>query len=916
MKVMHIFLAIVISLSLVSFAYSQSVETIDGVNISGVSFQCGDNDGICPSDFDPLKRPCVVYDPDCDNSVHEDFDYDTFIDGVGFCDINFQCGGESDGICPSDFDPLNRICYTIDPDCTECLVFNGSVLYTGTYSYGDDIDLNARIHGNSCDGNNLTFVMKDDSGFCQFNITSDSLSFNSNLITAFTSLTEVPIPCDNKTVTAEDYPVFLNFDDYYLSGEAFGGFHFPVDYSGGSGDPDPGDPGDPGDPDPIYYYVVFNTNGGLPFIETQPVLAGETATQPGNPTSPGRTFMGWYLNEDFSDSAYDFNNPVNSNMTLHAKWDLVDANDFFYVTFNTMGGSYVQEQQLPRGQKAVRPDNPNKEGYTFDNWYTTIDLDVVYDFNTPVNDNITLYANWNEGPSPPPTSVYLVLFESNGGSPVPSQNVIENGFVVEPTNPVRTGHTFDGWYLNEDFSGSSYVFNTPVNDNITLYAKWNENDPNPPSYYTIIFNTQGGFPSIDSQQIIDGGKVEKPDDPNKDGFNFGGWYTNTNFENKYIFDNPVYSSFTLYANWTTTDGDDDDDEGVIYEVNFESNGGSPVPSQFIYENETVYEPSNPSKKGYIFDRWVTFDGSAYNFNTLVTSNFTLYAVWDFDVSNRFEVNFNSNGGSPVQTQYIDEGYTATRPENPTRSGFNFDNWYIEPDFINIYNFYTPVTSNMTLHAKWNTIGGPDPEPDDLCYVVLQGYSKLGNDAPINNVNVRLNKKNSDLIFETFTDIYLDRYYIYFDNRGSLTINDIEGDYELMFSKIGYSPVIQDLTLMCNDQEQINATMYTTQSLCQPDCTMLGSQICDRRCHGFNGCYYPSDSIKNVCDPTDAPYDGALTGHIKQVEGENIRCCTGLTTQQLDTSEIKVPEESRNVVKTTRIVFLNGQPVRLNVVVYN
>jgi len=67
----------------------------------------------------------------------------------------------------------------------------------------------------------------------------------------------------------------------------------------------------------------------------------------------------------------------------------------------------------------------------------------------------------------------------------------------------------------------------------------------------------------------------------------------------------------------------------------------------------------------------------------------------------FSVFFNNNGGSNVPIQVINSGSTATRPANPTRSGYTFDDWYSDSGLTTVYNFSTPVTGNITLYAKWN-----------------------------------------------------------------------------------------------------------------------------------------------------------------------------------------------------------------------
>ena len=65
-------------------------------------------------------------------------------------------------------------------------------------------------------------------------------------------------------------------------------------------------------------------------------------------------------------------------------------------------------------------------------------------------------------------SVYTVSFDANGGNYVPPARVKAGGTLNEPTPPTRSGYNFAGWYL----FGAKWDFASPVNDNITLTAKW------------------------------------------------------------------------------------------------------------------------------------------------------------------------------------------------------------------------------------------------------------------------------------------------------------------------------------------------------------------------------------------------------------------------------------------------------------
>ena len=94
------------------------------------------------------------------------------------------------------------------------------------------------------------------------------------------------------------------------------------------------------------------------------------------------------------------------------------------VTFDSAGGSEVASQTVAKGEKATKPADPTRSGYTFDGWYKG---DTAFDFNTPINENITIKARWKEktpGPKPEP-------------KPDPNPTVDDNtGFMLVTANNV------------------------------------------------------------------------------------------------------------------------------------------------------------------------------------------------------------------------------------------------------------------------------------------------------------------------------------------------------------------------------------------------------------------------------------------------------------------------------------------------
>lgn len=70
--------------------------------------------------------------------------------------------------------------------------------------------------------------------------------------------------------------------------------------------------------------------------------------------------------------------------------------------------------------------------------------------------------------------------------------------------------------------------------------------------YTVTFDSQGGS-TVDAQTVTEGGMAVKPDDPTRNGYTFGGWYTEAECTTEYDFDTPVTADIPLYAKWIAVD---------------------------------------------------------------------------------------------------------------------------------------------------------------------------------------------------------------------------------------------------------------------------------------------------------------------------------------------------------------------------
>jgi uncharacterized repeat protein (TIGR02543 family) len=433
-----------------------------------------------------------------------------------------------------------------------------------------------------------------------------------------------------------------------------------------------------------YYTIKFVTNGGTQMQDLK-VKAGEAPYYPENQTKlEGKVLGGWYCDQYFSEE-FNWDKKVTHNVTLYAKWL-----DPVTVKFDSNRGTPVDSITIGKGQCAYEPyEELTKTGYVFVGWYSDSSLTKKYDFDDPVNENITLYAKWGKP--------CKVTFDSNDGSAVDTQTVGEGGRAYRPEDPKKSGSAFIDWYSDSQLT-KIYDFDEPVTKDITLYAKWGKG-------CTVTFDTNGGSDDIDSRIVAKGQALDWAERPEKDGQIFIYWCSDRELTERYDFAEPVTKDITLYAKW-----------GDPCKVTFETNGGSYISGDIVGKGSYVDEPAAPKKSGKAFGGWYSDQAltKEYDFDAPVSGDITLYAKWLEKVT----VTFDSNGGSPVKSQEIAIGSRPEYPDEPQKSGKAFDGWYTNKELTKEYDFDEPVTKDTTLYAKWknaytvtfNTNGGSQVDP--------------------------------------------------------------------------------------------------------------------------------------------------------------------------------------------------------------
>ena len=137
--------------------------------------------------------------------------------------------------------------------------------------------------------------------------------------------------------------------------------------------------------------------------------AAESSSYTFDPDDP--LFDTQYLNK-INAGWKDQNNVTHTTDTITVSEDLtltLDLTPGFFARFFTQGGSFVESQPLGHDELVTQPADPTKMGYAFAGWYTSADGGEAFDFSTPPNAGVDIYAHW----TPAETTYTLVFMEQN-----------------------------------------------------------------------------------------------------------------------------------------------------------------------------------------------------------------------------------------------------------------------------------------------------------------------------------------------------------------------------------------------------------------------------------------------------------------------------------------------------------------------
>ncbi|MBO7149358.1 MAG: InlB B-repeat-containing protein, partial [Clostridia bacterium] len=204
-------------------------------------------------------------------------------------------------------------------------------------------------------------------------------------------------------------------------------------------------------------------------------------------------------------------------------------------------------------------------------------------------------------------------------------------------------------------------------------------------------------------------KIRMPDDPEKEGYIFDGWYWDEwswqqPFTANSLFDAPLSSNMAVYAKWTTiedlagTQAEFDTFEKIgEYEYSLKVPNSTETisisPLVTINYNSSWSLTTDVYGNQTIASRTANLNVGDNTYYVVVRAANGATQLYTLNIRRRpiYNVVFDTFGGTFVETQQVEEDSFATLPQT-TREGYEFSAWN--------YDFTTPITSNKTIVASW------------------------------------------------------------------------------------------------------------------------------------------------------------------------------------------------------------------------
>lgn len=425
----------------------------------------------------------------------------------------------------------------------------------------------------------------------------------------------------------------------------------------------------------VFYDVQFDVNGG-DTLDPDPsgyYLLDTVITLP-TPTRTGYSFVEWKeaetsgdggeidwapgtLSLDDEDAETDAANTgtytVEGAVTLVAQWQP----NKYTVSFDANGGEPVSETKtLGYGSKYGNLPTTTREGYTFLGWFTAAEggQQIGVDVKTVrIAEDHKLYAHWEKKEYTVVGKLYLngkPVMKADGTSQYLSTPL--TGLYGDAIDYTSTKTWAENLVLTD-----IDLANEPIKATVKIYKDGGTWDPsatfgNPDvspnyvwvdvtTYYEVVFNTSVEGLAVGTKTVKYGDKVEKPEDPTREGYEFLGWFEK-DAEESFNFDTPIKHKTELTARW----------EKKTYTVTFDPNGGAVEPTSKTVTFDDAYgDLPTPTRAHHTFKGWYLGTDKVTEATIVKTAeNHTLRAAWSRSYY-ALTINYVDKKGNPVADSY-------------------------------------------------------------------------------------------------------------------------------------------------------------------------------------------------------------------------------------------------------------------------
>ncbi len=327
---------------------------------------------------------------------------------------------------------------------------------------------------------------------------------------------------------------------------------------------------------PINYTITYNLDGGstlTPNPTSYNIESIDITLM--NPTKPKYIFVGWTGTDlDTPTETVVISNGSIGDRTYTANY-VINNHTVVYNDNGSTTNEYVVD-----GNTAPEKAAAGKIGYTFKYWSLSSNGEA-YDFSTPVNDNLVLYAVYDP-------IVYTITYNLDGGNVAtanPSSYTIESNNITL-NNPTKEGYTFTGWTGTDlDAPTENVVISTGSIGNRSYTATYALNE------YTVTYNDQGVLETV---EVNHGGHVSTRPASGKTGYVFAHWSLSSE-GGEFDFNTPITSDTMLFAVYVP----------INYTITYDLGGGDVVtenPTSYNIESDSI-TLNNPVLQGHTFIGW-------------------------------------------------------------------------------------------------------------------------------------------------------------------------------------------------------------------------------------------------------------------------------------------------------------------------